>query len=178
MSVVLSPRPPIQVQRRGSGPDAGSLKGKKVGLRRDRFWRSWDWVTEEWASLLEAEGATPIMWRAPVGKGDKQAIDGGNEFEAFLDEADVVITGLCNCGSCTLWAVHDGLAALKRDLPTVLISTEHFERLARTLSDTDGFDDIRIKLLPYPLEGKLEEEVRQIARDNFDEVLTALGAVS
>ena len=177
MTVVLSPRPPTQVQRRGAGPDAGPLKGKKVGLRRDRFWRSWDWVTDEWATLLEAEGATAVMWRAPVGKGDKEAVDASVEFDAFLDESDIVITGLCNCGSCTLWAVHDGLAAMKRDLPTVIISTEHFERLARTLSDKDGFDDIRIKLLPYPLEGKLEDEVRQIARDHFDEVLEKLGAV-
>jgi hypothetical protein len=177
VSVVLSPRPPTHVQRRGAGSDAGSLKGKKVGLRRDRFWRSWDWVTDEWASMLEAEGATPVIWRAPVGKGDKQAVEASVEFEAFLDESDMVITGLCNCGSCTLWAVHDGLAALKQDLPTVFVATEHFERLARKLSDTDGFDDIRVKLLPYPLEGKLEEEVRQIARKNFDEVLDKLGVV-
>lgn len=175
MSVVLSPRPPIHVNRRGSGPDAGSLRGKKVGLRRDRFWRSWDWVTDEWAKLLEAEGATTMIWRAPVGKGDKEAVDATEEFTAFLDEIDVAITGLCNCGSCTLWAVHDGLAALKRDLPTVFVSTEHFERLARTLSDKEGFDDIRIQLLPYPLEGRLEDDVRQVARDHFSSVLSKLG---
>jgi len=89
----------------------------------------------------------------------------------------VAITGLCNCGSCTLWAVHDGLSALKRDIPTVFVSTEHFERLARTLSDKDGFDDIRIQLLPYPLEGRLEEDVRQVARDHFGSVLDRLGVI-
>jgi hypothetical protein len=156
---------------------AGSLKGKKVGLRRDQFWRSWDWVTDEWADALRAEGATPVMWRAPVGKGDKQAVDGSGEFAAFLDSIDVAITGLCNCGSCTLWAVHDGLAALKHDIPTVFVSTEHFERLARTLADKEGFDDIRIHLLPYPLEGRLEDDVRQVAREHFDGLLAALETV-
>ena len=32
MTVVLSPRPPVTVQRRGAGAVAGSLKGKKVVL--------------------------------------------------------------------------------------------------------------------------------------------------
>lgn len=52
MTMVLSPVPTVTRQSKGGGNAAGSIKGKRVGLRRDRFWLSWDWVTDEWAKLL------------------------------------------------------------------------------------------------------------------------------
>jgi hypothetical protein len=177
MTTVLSPRPSSSGEQFARCAPVGPLRGKKVGLRRDYFWRSWDWVTDEWAQALRADGAEPIIWRAPVGKGEKKLVEGGEEFEQFLGEIDVMITGLCNCGSCTLWAIHDGVVALDRKLPTVSVSTQHFESLARTLAGQRGHTDIRVKLLPYPLEGRLEDEVREIARENYDSLLDALGAV-
>ena len=174
---ILSPQPAVAKQSRGGGAAAGALRGKKVGLRRDRFWLSWDWVTDEWSELLRQDGAEPVIWRAPVGKGDKEMIEGGEEFAQFLNQIDVAITGLCNCGSCTLWAIHDTVGALDHGLPTVAVATLHFESLARTLAAQDGWDDLRIKLMPYPLEGKPEAEVREIAREHYAEMLEALGAV-
>ncbi|MFI5044593.1 MAG: hypothetical protein ACHQDC_07360 [Acidimicrobiales bacterium] len=177
MTIVLSPSPVTTVDKRGSGPPAGSIAGKKVGLRRDQFWLSWDWVTDEWAKALKDDGAEPVIWRAPVGKGDKEMAEGGEEFEAFLDDIDVAISGLCNCGSCTLWAIHDTVAALDHGLPTVAVSTEHFEPLARTLAGQGGWDDLRLKLMPYPLEGRPEDEVRAIAREHYPELLEVLEVV-
>lgn len=114
-----------------------------------------------------------MIWRAPVGKGDKEVATGGEEFEAFLDGIDVAVSGLCNCGSCTLWAVHDAVSALNHALPTVAVSTEHFESLARTLAAGEGWDNLRVKLMPYPLEGRPEDEVRAIARDHYEGLLAA-----
>ncbi len=67
-------------------------------------------------------------------------------FDEFLDSVDAVVTGLANCGGCTLVAVKAGMAALKRGHPTVFVATEHFERLARVLTTEAGFADIRIAL--------------------------------
>lgn len=177
MSTIVSPQPRIEGEGKALCPPVGPIRGKTVGLRRDQFWLSWDYVTDEWAKLLERDGATPVIWRAPVGKGDKAMVEGGEEFEQFLDEIDVAITGLCNCGSCTLWAIHDGVGALDHDIPTVAVSTEHFESLARTLAGQRGHTDLRVKLMPYPLEGRPEDEVREIARDHYESMLEALGAV-
>jgi hypothetical protein len=177
MTTILCPQPVVEKQSKGGGAAAGPISGKKVGLRRDRFWLSWDWVTDEWAEALRADGAEPVIWRAPVGKGDKEMIEGGEEFAEFLDGIDVAIMGLGNCGSCTLWAVHDAVSALNHDLPTVAVTTAHFEGLARTLAAGDGYDELRVKLMPFPLEGRPEAEVRQLARENYESLLTVLEAV-
>ena len=177
MAIILSPRPPAANRHRDAGPPAGGLRGKRVGIRRDNFWRSWDWITDEWARMLEAEGATPVIWRAPVGKGQQEAEIASAEYRQFVGSIDVAIVGLCNCGSCTLWAVTDGLGALERDIPTVVVSTKHFERLARALAEKSGRADLRVQLVPYPLEGRLEDDVRQIAREHFAPMLERLGAV-
>jgi hypothetical protein len=39
-----------------------------------------------------------------------------------------------------------------------------------------GRKGLRIHVLPYPLETQPEEQVRQIAREHFEQVLDALGA--
>jgi hypothetical protein len=174
--LVLSPQPQHAAVGRPECPPVGALRGKTVGLRRDRFWLSWDWITDEWARLLEADGAETVTWRAPVGKGDQEMAEGGTEYAKFISSVDTVSSGLGNCGSCTLWASHDAVGALDSGLPTVAVTTEHFEPLGRTLAAQRGHDQIRVKLMPYPLEGRPEDEVRQIARDNYDNLLTVMGA--
>ena len=164
MTVILAPVPRLD---HGGTPlcrPLGPIKGKVVGLRRDNFWVSWDYVTDEWAKLLERDGAQSVIWRAPIGKGDKEAALGGEEYEKFLEQIDVAVIGLCNCGSCTMWAVHDTAGALQRDIPTVTVCTEHFEPGVRMLASHRGYANLRLKLLPYPLEGRSELEVREIAQ--------------
>jgi hypothetical protein len=156
---------------------AGHLKGKRVGLRRDRFWVSWDVITDEWAKLLEADGASVVFWRAPIGKGSEAIAAGGADFEEFLSSIDIGVIGLCNCGSCSMWAVHDAVGALEQGLPTVVVATEQFEPLVRTLAKQSGHHQVRLALLPYPLEGQSEDYLRGIARQHYSAMLDTAGAV-
>lgn len=172
---VLDPRTQGTDQRRDQGPAAGPLSGKRVGLRLDEFWGCWDLVTDEWATALEADGVTVVKWRAPVLKEEASAAV-SEELNGFLDSVDVAIVGLGNCGGCTLFAVDDGLAALEHGLPTAFVSTRHFERLTRILAKQHGRPEIRVEVLPYPLEGRPEEEVREVARTQYDSLLQVLGA--
>ena len=54
------------------GPDAGSLEGKRVGIRFDRAWRSWLFVIDEWETRLRGAGATVVRWEA----GNRIGVDG------------------------------------------------------------------------------------------------------
>jgi hypothetical protein len=45
------------------------------------------------------------------------------------------------------------------------------------LASQRGYANLRLKLLPYPLEGRAETEVREIARAHYGTLLETLGAV-
>jgi hypothetical protein len=98
------------------------------------------------------------------------------EYEAMLSQADVAISGLANCGSCTSWTVRDALTAAERGLPTVAIATEHFVPLARLLAADGGRPGLRVAVLPYPYDILSEDTVRTLARERFPLLLGVMGA--
>jgi hypothetical protein len=155
------------------GHHIDSLEGKVIGFRRDVYWISWNWVAEEWAAMAESEGASARWWRhrPPVGE-DVQALKAG--LSAFVDEIDLGVFGMCNCGACTMWTVEEALGSIAAGNQTVVVATEHFADLARSLSIREGFDGLLIKTLPFPLEGLPESEVRQIAREHYPSLVAML----
>jgi hypothetical protein len=176
VAVVLDPRAESADGLRDNGPDVGSLRGKTIGLKTDEFWFAWDWVAEEWAAALKADGADCVIWRESMPQGVRTPLSVA-AFDEFTGSVDAVVTGLANCGSCTFVAIRAGMAALERGYPTVFVATEHFERLSRVLTEEAGWSDIRMAILPYPLEGLPEGEIRQIARDSYPALLMSMGAI-
>ena len=77
------------------GPDAGTLRGRTVGIRYDQAWRSWLWAIDEWRPALEREGATVRMWQARNRVGD-EAERTFAELHDFAAGVDVAIVGLGN----------------------------------------------------------------------------------
>ena len=92
---VLDPTAPPPDDDHGPGPDVDTLTGKRVGIRYDRTWRSFEWVIDEWARSLEAEGAQVRRWCAGNRIGDEGAATRA-ALEAFADEVDLAIVGLGN----------------------------------------------------------------------------------
>lgn len=92
---ILDPTAAPPVSDPDPGPDAGSLRGRRVGLRTDRAWRSWEVVADDWAERLTAAGAEVVRWCAgqrigAAGEQTAQALD------RFADDVDVVVVGLGN----------------------------------------------------------------------------------
>jgi hypothetical protein len=52
--------------------------------------------------------------------------------------------------------------------------TEVFENLARTAASAKGFRDLRVHVLPHPMEARPEGEVRAIVRARFRALLREL----
>ena len=92
---ILDPTAPPPVVVQDSGPDAGTLRGRRVGLRFDSAWRSYEWVLDEWEPRLEAAGAIVDRWRAGnrVGDGGQTTFA---ELEDFAERVDVALVGLGN----------------------------------------------------------------------------------
>ncbi|MHB8670974.1 MAG: hypothetical protein ACYDAD_10540 [Acidimicrobiales bacterium] len=92
---VLDPTAPPPTEDVDPGPDAGALAGAVVGLRYDRTWRSFEWVVEEWAGLLCADGAVVRPWCA----GNRIGSEGERtqeELGRFTEEVDLAVVGLGN----------------------------------------------------------------------------------
>jgi hypothetical protein len=158
------------------GPDAGPLSGKTVAIRHDVLWPAFDWTVAEWRELLEQAGATVLMWPRAQGQKDGELRRADAELEAMLARADVAISGLANCGSCTSWSVRDAIIARSKGLPTTVVATAHFESLAHLLAAEGGRPGLRVTVLPYPYSTLDEETVRAHARAEFAQLVDVLGA--
>ena len=60
-------------------------------------------------------------------------------------------------------------------VPAVAIVTAVFEDLAHRMAEHNERPDLKILVLPYPMEDKPEAEVREIARAIYPQLLDALG---
>ena len=174
MTFVLDPTLAPVADIGDPGPDVDTLQGKRVGFRRDILWRSWDWVSDEWARLAQTDGAEVRFWRAKGRTGDE-----GDamlkELDEFVAGIDIAVVGLANCGSCTSWTIHDALRAASTGIPTAAVCTDHFKDLASTLARRGGRSALRRHILPYPLDPLPEAEVRDIACAHYRSFLRTLG---
>jgi hypothetical protein len=60
--------------------------------------------------------------------------------------------------------------------PAVVVITSEFITIATQISRLSGHPSLKRLVLPYPLEGLPEEEVRSIANRAYPELLELLGA--
>ena len=172
---VLDPTGAAGQDNASPGPDAGPLRGRHVGIRVDRIWRAWDWISAHWAEELRAGGARVSFWRST----DRSGAEGerqSRELEAWLATLDGAILGLANCGSCTGWTIRDAIAAANTGIPTIAIATRNFEVFAHELAARGGRSGLRLHVLPYPLNERARGEVEEIGRAHFVPMLAAWGA--
>jgi hypothetical protein len=59
-------------------------------------------------------------------------------------------------------------------VPAVVVVTEVFENLARTAARAQGYPELRMLVLPHPMESRPEAEVRAIARERFQALIDLL----
>jgi hypothetical protein len=65
---------------------------------------------------------------------------------------------------------------LEKGLPAVAVVTASFEDLAYRMRDHNGHPELKVLVLPYPLEDRSDGYVREVARGHFQLLLALLGA--
>lgn len=66
----------------------------------------------------------------------------------------------------------------ERGLPAAAIVTESFKDLADIMARHHEHPDLHIMVLPYPLDGRPEDELRAIARDFYPALTEMLGVAA
>jgi hypothetical protein len=153
------------------------LTGLTIGLRTDRAWRSWQLIAGVWDEYLRRDGATTISVETGAQIGQPASSD-RKEINELAEQVDAAIVGLGTCGSCTTFTIKDSVAVEDHEKPVVAIVCEEFTVHAHNVARHVGHGDLSVLVLPYPLEARPENELRQIADDFYPQVLELLGVTA
>jgi hypothetical protein len=151
------------------------LAGVRVGLRTDRAWRSWQLISTLWAEFLRRDGATTESVETGAQMGEIGAHD-RKHIDELASTVDCAIVGLGTCGSCTTYTIKDAVTVEQHAKPVVALVCDEFLVHARNVAMHLGHGDLKVLVLPYPLEARPEPELRAIAEEFYPQVLDLLGA--
>jgi hypothetical protein len=98
------------------------------------------------------------------------------QLRAITADYDLVITGSGDCGSCTSWSALDAAELEHRGVPAVLLVTDPFVPLARTLVQSSGVANLRFAQIPHPIGGKPTDQMVALADQVVESVVSQLKA--
>ena len=151
------------------------IRGTRIGIRHEGSWRSWMLIAGEWERFLERDGAEPIV----VQTGERVGHEGAETRARVRDWAesiDCAVSGLGTCGSCTSWSVSDAVAVEDKLKPSIVAVTAEFETHAHNMATFLGHPNLKVLVLPYPLEARPADELREIAVEYYPKFLELLGS--
>jgi hypothetical protein len=128
-------------------------------------------IAETLASRVGAK-VTLVTKKGPRGESANAAIPCAPDiFERVVKEADVVLTGAADCGSCTAYSVVDAIALEKAGKPAIVVTTTKFEPIAETLAAQFGLAEARLLVLPHPIGGTDRETLFEWGDQGVERVI-------
>jgi hypothetical protein len=177
MSTIMIRRPTAPPPERTVAPAYTldrALAGRRIGLRTDTAWRSWALIADEWEKRIRDEGADVLCVETGAQVGDHGRAD-RQTIEEWSQDIDGGLVGLGTCGSCTSFTIKDAVTLERHGKPSIAVVTEEFETHARNMARFLGHGDLKVLVLPYPLEARPDDELRQIAADFYGAAMDLLG---
>ncbi|MDI2128127.1 UGSC family (seleno)protein [Yinghuangia seranimata] len=160
MIEILSPEGRVGTAAKQLAPSPELLAGKRIAVL-DNLKPHAGYIQGAIARLVaERTGAAVSLEIAKV----SAALPAEPEvMERLRAEADLVITGSADCGSCTSWSAYDTVELEQLGIPTVLLATAGFTELARQVSGLYGLPDARVLTVPGPLGGSSDAALDAMA---------------
>jgi hypothetical protein len=156
-------------------PVDGSLHGLRAGIRTDAAWRSWRLIAADWEARLRADGVAEVATVETHGQVGRTGAADRSHISELADAVDFAIVGLGTCGSCTSFAIADAVALEARERPVIAVVTEEFATHGANMARHLGHGDLRILVLPYPLEARPQDELLAISAAAYPRALDLLG---
>ena len=156
-------------------PSPSSLAGLRIAVLDNGKPNAAVVMTRVAETLAARVGArvTLVTKKGPEGKSANAAIPCAPDiFEKIVKEADLVITGAADCGSCTAYSVVDAIELEKAGKPAVVVTTTKFRPIAETLSEQFGLKETRLLVLPHPIGGTGQATLFEWADQAVDRVIS------
>lgn len=150
------------------------LAGTTIGLRTDNAWRSWRVIAKVWQNKLEAAGAKTIQIDSG-GMIGQNRVNSKKTIEEFAGLVDGAFVGLGTCGSCTSFTITDAVEVEDQAKASVAIVTSEFETHGHNVATFLGHRDLKVLVMPYPLEALPDDELHDIAEQYWPQALELLG---
>jgi hypothetical protein len=93
----------------------------------------------------------------------------------IVDECDVVITAVGDCGSCSAATVADGILFERAGIPTVAITSDSFLMSGQAMASVQGFPGFDFYAVQHPMASLSADEVRERAHTAIPDVVRILG---
>jgi hypothetical protein len=156
-------------------PSPAALSGLRIAVL-DNGKPNADVVMTALAEALAARTGASVSLvtkKGPQGLSANAAIPVADDRLALVcDEADVVITGAADCGSCTAYSVVDAITLERHGKPTVVTTTTNFRPVAETLSKSFGAPDTRLLVMPHPIGGTDADTLGRWAESSTDALIS------
>ncbi|GAA4415751.1 UGSC family (seleno)protein [Georgenia halophila] len=147
---------------RSDAPRPDSLDGLRVGLLENGKRNAAQILDAVGEVLVREHGAGVLVRRLK-----KQfAMPLPDELlEDLVNECDVVVLGVGDCGSCSASAVADGIALETAGTPSAVICTEAFEATSTAMAELKGDPGYPFLLTGHPVANLTDEQIVERARE-------------
>jgi hypothetical protein len=98
--------------------------------------------------------------------------------DQIVDEVDVVVTAVGDCGSCSAATVADGVLFERAGIPTVSITSDSFYPSGRAMARVQGFPGFEFCAVHHPVASLDAEQIHERAMAVMPELLRILGVES
>lgn len=99
---------------------------------------------------------------------------GDREVAELAARCDAVIAGLGDCGACSSCSVHDAIKVETAGTPATVLITEPFQSIVASNAAKLGVPGYHALILPHPVWGKDDDELRELALRVVDAAIAQL----
>jgi hypothetical protein len=93
----------------------------------------------------------------------------------IVDEVDLVITAVGDCGSCSAATVADGILFERAGVPAVSICSDAFLTSGRAMAKVQGFPGFQFLAVHHPVASLDADQIRERVHESMPELLRILG---
>jgi hypothetical protein len=147
------------------------LRGARIGLLINTKQNAEPFLSEIGRLLIERYGAAGVLARTKVNFAQPAPEDLIKEMAAG---ADVIVTGIGDCGSCSASAVADGVVFEAAGLPAAVICSDAYRVTADAMAKLRGAPGYRYATTPHPVAILTSNQVRERAAEVLDDIVTLL----
>lgn len=158
-------------QQRELAERPASLQGKRLTLIFNRKPKGKELLTMVGERLRERAGVASVDLYT---KSAASVIIDDGEVRAIAEKADIVVTGLGDCGACSACSLADAIKMESAGIPSTILITDVFNGNCASFAAAMGMPGYHTVAFPHPVSSKDDDQLERYAENVVDQVIAQL----